>query len=238
MRSADFFKDDQGSPAAFPSVGGMTSLGMEAIQIAALAQIKSSIEVELNRQQQAWKAPDRYFADYFGHKYRETILELPVRYYPGVRMGVLDLPEDAFPAVSAMVDRAAPRPGTDGSSGSSEYTDSLWIEVIVRSDQFLHGDAEERIAEEGTVDRRAKRTLDAVAQCLQVDPNLGGITQLAPPVASQGEPFLMKNKQPGEQTKERVFSLVRLDYGLPTYPSHRDSSNPPPDVLPRGFGEN
>lgn len=222
------------------SGGGQTSLGMEVVQTSALILIKEHIEEELRRHQEAWDTPDRTIAEALGYEYRPTTLEMPAKFYSGVRLGILGLPFDCFPAVTTMVDRATKKPESDSYDYGSSYGLSLWVEVIVRSDPFYTDQEDtviERVFEEGNVDRRAKRTADAIVQCLQRDPSLGATTELADPNVFQGESFLLKSSEPGDQTKERVFSLVRAEYVFPTNPSHRDSSTPPPDVLLRGFGQ-
>lgn len=218
----------------------MTSLGMEVIQAAAIMQIRKNIEGELRRQEMAWEQPDKLVAEVLGNKYQPTVLEMPAKFYSGVRLGLLTMPFDHFPAVTAMVDKAVKTHESDSYDSGSSYGISLWIEAVVRSDPFYTGEqnaAEERMLEEGNVDRRAKRMIDALIQCMQIDPSLGATTMLVDANAFQAEPFMLKSSEPGDQTKERVFSLVRVEYVLPTSPSHRDSSTPPPDVLLRSFGQ-
>lgn len=224
----------------FPRSGGQTSIGLEPAQMKATMQVIERLPLELARQADAWKVPDRTFADALKIPFRPTVLELPPQgsYFPGCRLGIIDMPWDKFPAVSVMADTGTPTaesPRFD--QGGSAYSVSLWIEAIVRSDEYYKDDPGERVLEEGNVDRRAKRTLEAIVQCIDADRSLGGtVPGLAAPRVAQTDPFLLPSAEAGQQTKLRVFSLVRAEYAIDTYPSHHDTGQLSPDVLLRGFG--
>lgn len=225
----------------FPrSGGGQLSIGLEPAQMQATLQIVANLPTELQRQADAWKVPDRTFADALKIPYRPTVLETPPQgsYFPGCRLGVINMPWDRFPMVSVMSDTGTPTaesPRID--QGGSAYSVSLWIESIVRSDEFYADNADERVLEEGHVDRRAKRMLEALVQCIDLDRTLGGnVPELAAPRVAQTDPFLLPSSEAGQQTKNRVFSLVRVEYAIDTYPSHHDADQSTPDALLRGFG--
>lgn len=228
------------NPAAWPLTGGQTSIGLELVQMKATLQVAEHLPGELARQAQAWSDIDRAFAEKMGRTYRSTHLESPDRssIYPGARGGILAMPWDSFPAVMVMADDGTVSPeGPRFDQGTTAYNIALYIEAIVRSDEFFKDDAAERLLEEGNVDRRAKRTLEALVQCIEIDRSLGGVAPgMSDPHVIQTDPFVLQSTQAGEQTKERVFSLVRAEYVVDNYPSHRDSSTPPPDVLLRGIG--
>jgi hypothetical protein len=84
-----------------------------------------------------------------------------------------------LPAFYVMADRATARQEA-GSEATSVHTVQLYVEGIVRSDAFNYEDRAERIFHEGAVDRRAKRTINAIIECVELDPTLGGAVLAAP----------------------------------------------------------
>jgi hypothetical protein len=125
-----------------------------------------------------------------------------------------------------------------GSDGVDVYSVALYVEGIVRSDAFNYEDRRERVFHEGAVDRRAKRTINAVVECVELDPTLGGaVLPLPAPAAGQTDPFTLQGEEPKDKTLKRVFSAIRIDWTLDTYSVRLDAQTPVPGVLPRGLGE-
>jgi hypothetical protein len=213
---------------------------MEETQVAAVVQIADNIDACLSRQSQAWDAIDQKLAVKLSQRYRRTILERPPKgcIYAGVRGGVLDMPWDRFPAIYAMADRATPT-AEDASFDQSThaYAVQLYVEAFVRSDAFNYEDRAERVFHEGAVDRRAKRTINAIVECVQLDPTLGGaVPELPAPTAGQTNSFTLQGQDPRDKTKKRVFSAIRIDWTLGTYSARIDAQTPVPGVLPTGLG--
>lgn len=223
----------------FPLLGeGPSSIGMEEAQIAAAIQIKDNIEACLERQSQAWDAIDQAVSVKLNTRYRRTRLEPPPPgcVYPGVRGGVLDMPWDRFPAIYAMADRAAARPDL-GSDENSVYAVQLYVEGFVRSDTFNYEDKAERLFHEGAVDRRAKRTINAIIECIEIDPTLGGsVLPLPTPSAGQTDSFTLQGQDPKDKTKKRVFAAIRIDWTLDNYSVRISAQNQVPGVLPTELG--
>jgi len=220
--------------------GGPASIGLEEAQIAATVQIHDNIDSRLTRQSQAWDPIDQKVAVKLGMRYRRTILERPPPgcIYPGVRGGVLDMPWDRFPALYAMADRATPK-AEDAAFDQSLHAHAiqLYVEGIVRSDAFNYEDRNERIFHEGVVDRRAKRTINAIIECIQLDPTLGGaVLPLPAPSAGQTDSFTLQGQDPRDKTKKRVFAAIRIDWTLDSYSVRVDAQTPVPGVLPTELG--
>jgi hypothetical protein len=211
---------------------------MEEAQVAAVVQIADNIDASLTRQSQAWDPIDQKLAEHLGIRTRFTKLERPPRgcIYPGVRGGVLDMPWDRFPAFYVMADQATPRPEY-GSDGTSAHAVRLYVEGIIRSDPFNYEDRNERIFHEGAVDRRAKRTINAIIDCIAIDPSLGGaVLPLSEPSAGQTDSFTLQGHEPRDKTKKRVFSAIRIDWTLDSYSVRLDAQTPVPGVLPAELG--
>jgi hypothetical protein len=216
---------------------GVSSIGIEEAQIGAAIQIKQNIEACLERQAAAWDPIDQDSSQALSLKYRRTILEPPPAgcIYPGVRGGVLDMPWDRFPALYTMADRAAAR--VDDTMGMSKHAVQLYVEGIIRSDAFNYEDKSERIFHEGAVDRRAKRYINAIIECIELDPTLGGaVLPLPTPSAGQTDSFTLQGQEPKDKTKKRVFTAIRIDWTLDTYSVRLDAQTPTPGVLPTVLG--
>jgi hypothetical protein len=220
--------------------GGPASLGLEEAQISAVVQIVTNLDYCLTRQSQAWDPIDQQLAIKLSTRYRRVLLERPPKgcIYPGVRGGVLDMPWDRFPALYVMADRATPKAESAAFDGQSRaHAIQLYVEGLVRSDSFNYEDRDERIFHEGAVDRRAKRTINAVVECIDLDPTLGGAVQPLPaPSAAQTDPFTLGGQDPRDKTKKRVFSAIRIDWTLDSYSVRIDAQTPVPGVLPSELG--
>lgn len=220
------------------SGNGVSSLGMEEGQVAATVQIAQNIDVCLTRQSEAWDPIDQKVALALGTRYRRTTLERPPKgcVYPGVRGGVLDMPWDRFPAFYVMADRATPRAGF-GSDENRAHAIQLYVEGIIRSDSFNYEDRNERIFHEGAVDRRAKRTINAIIECIDLDPSLGGaVLELPSPAAGQTDSFTLQGQDPRDKTKKRVFAAIRIDWTLDSFSVRPGAQTPVPGVLPTELG--
>jgi hypothetical protein len=217
---------------------GVSSLGLEEVQVAATVQIAQNIDACLTRQSQAWDPIDQQVAVALGTRYRRTVLERPPKgcVYPGVRGGVLDMPWDRFPAFYVMADQATPRPGF-GSDENSAHAVQVYVEGFLRSDPFNYEDRNERIFHEGAVDRRAKRTINAIIECIDLDPSLGGaVLELPPPAAGQTDSFTLQGQDPRDKTKKRVFAAIRINWTLDSYSVRLGAQTPAPGVLPNELG--
>lgn len=218
---------------------GQESIGLEMVQTRMAVQIFQQIGAALERQAQAWNPIDKSVAHALGQPFRECKLEPPPRgsIYPGSRLGVIGLSYDRFPAVAVMSD-AATLSGEElrFDQSTHAYLPQVYVEAVVRSDEFQDGDAEARFVQEGILDRRAKRYIEALAHCINVDPSLGGqVLPLPAPSVLQGDAFLLPGDKPENQTKRRVFAIVRLDYTTVSYSTRFDASAPSPGVLAQGI---
>ena len=226
------------STTIIPRTGdGPASIGLEEAQVAAVVQISENLDACMTRQTQAWDPIDQQLATKLGTRYRRTKLERPPRgcIYPGVRGGVLDMPWDRFPAIYVMADRAQAK--TQDVDGLNSYQIALYVEGLVRSDAFNYDDKEERVFHEGMVDRRAKRTINAIIEAIQIDPSLGGaVLPLPTPSAGQTDSFTLQGHDPKDKTKKRVFAAIRIDWTLDSYSVRVDAQTPVPGVLPTELG--
>jgi hypothetical protein len=219
---------------------GSSSIGMEEAQVAAMIQIYDHIDAALARQAAFWDGIDQAVALHMGARYRRTVLERPPKgcIYPGVRGGVLDMPWDRFPSMYVMADNATPKAESAAfDQPLRAYATSLYVEGFVRSDLFNYEDKSERIFHEGAVDRRAKRTINAIIECIETDPSLGGAVQELPaPSAGQTDSFTLQGQDPRDKTKKRVFAGLRIAWTLDSYAVRLNAQETTPGVLPAVLG--
>jgi hypothetical protein len=219
---------------------GPSSIGLEEAQVSAFVQVSEHLDNALQRQSDAWDPIDQQLSLALQTKYRRTVLERPPKgcIYPGVRGGVLDMPWDRFPALYVMADQATPKAESSSFDQSSNaHAVSLYVEGFVRSDAFNYEDKNERIFHEGVVDRRAKRTINAIIECIDIDPTLGGAVQPLPaPAAGQTDSFTLQGQDPRDKTKKRVFTGIKIAWTLDSYSVRMNAQLHTPDVLPSGLG--
>jgi hypothetical protein len=150
---------------------------------------------------------------------------------------MLEMPWDRFPAICVMADRATAAADSNDNTATAHRQIQLYVEAIVRSDVFNYEDTSERIFHEGAVDRRAKRTINAIIECIALDPSLGGaVLPLPDPSAGQTDSFTLQGHDPKDKTKKRVFSAIRIDWTLDTYSVRVDAQTPVPGVLQTELG--
>jgi hypothetical protein len=218
---------------------GPSSIGLEEAQVAAVVQIAEHLDASLTRQSQAWDPIDQQVSVKLGTRYRRTVLERPPKgcIYPGVRGGVLEMPWDKFPALYVMADRATSAADSNDNTATAHRQIQLYVEAIIRSDPFNYEDTNERVFHEGAVDRRAKRTINAIIECIGLDPSLGGaVLPLPDPSAGQTDSFTLQGHDPRDKTKKRVFAAIRIDWTLDSYSVRVDAQTPVPGVLPTELG--
>lgn len=219
---------------------GPSSVGLEEAQVSAMVQVAEVLDAALTRQSEAWDAIDQDLALKMGTRYRRTVLERPPKgcIYPGVRSGILDMPWDRFPALYVMADEATPKAESASFDESLRaYAINLYVEAFVRSDAFNYDDRAERIFHEGVVDRRAKRTANAIIECIEIDPSLGGSVQPLPaPAVGQTDSFTLQGHDTKDKTKKRVFAGIRIAWTLDSYSVRISAQETAPGVLPAELG--
>lgn len=214
--------------------------GAELVQTAAARQIKLRIADALAFQQASWDSVDRETASWLGIEYRPTILEeiKPGSFLLGDRPSVITMPWDFFPSISVSAYDFGVSPGGRRTDSHTEYSIPFFVEVIVASDVFASDDDYERVFQQGVVDRRAKRTADAVVQCLLADRTLGGICpdQDLGIRARQTPPFSQKGRERDESNHSCIFSLVRIDASVEVQASLPGVDQNVSALLPIGVG--
>lgn len=218
-----------------------SSTGMELLQTYVALQVANNIVDALVKQAEYWLSVDQSVAVAMKQQFRECRLEHPPRgaIYTGSRPGILGMPWDRFPAICISASFANPTPESRAfDQSSSAWSIPISIDLVVRSDEFDVGtsgepaDIDEQIAQEGIVDRRAKRTLEAIAYCISLDPSLGGRSlPLVDPTLALTEPFAMENSATDQKGRRRIFCYARAEYNAPSYSTHYDASQPQPSIL-------
>lgn len=223
-----------------------TSIGPEIVQVQAMVQIIDHLPEQLAKQEAAWNPLDERLAQRLEMPFRPTPLELPPRgsYYSGARLGILNMPWSTFPAIAVMADGGGPTAESSGLDYGAVNAISLFIELVVRSEQFDHDgptatpeQQAARLDQEGVADRRAKRSMEAIIQCIALDRSLGGLVPPLPdPTFGQTDAFSLNGTVPEDVSHKRVFSLVRIQYSSNVYATFPDAMTPAPPVLPGAFG--
>jgi hypothetical protein len=214
---------------------GQESIGLEMPQVMLAVQIKNHIEEALEIQAKFWDPVDIDVSRSLGQVNRVCVLQPPPKgsIYSGSRLGVLGMPWDTFPAIATMVDKATPAAeGSRFDQSTDVYVPQLYVDAVVCSDDFEADDKQEQIIQEGVLDRRAKRMLEALRHCVSVDPSLGAtVLPLTAPQVAMTDPFVVSGTDPDNRPLKRVFSVSRSQYSLTSYATRLDASQPAPSAL-------
>jgi hypothetical protein len=214
--------------------------GPELVQTAVARQIKQRLDAEIARQSAEWDVIDKQTSSWLGIEHRRTIIEAikPESFLLGERPSVIEMPWDFFPSLNVNAFDTAASSDSRRMDAGLAYSVPFYVEVIVASDIFPSDDSYERVFQQGVVDRRAKRTADAVIQCLQADLSLGGICSESDMGirSRQTPPFAMRGRERDESNHSCIFSLVRIDASVEVYASLPGVDQRVSALLPVGVG--
>jgi hypothetical protein len=222
-----------------------SSTKLEITERAAKAQLMRVLNDALGDQEAAWAALDKQDANDANVVYQPLELERlrPDAFHRGARPSLLRMPADHFPAVTVMADTVRADQESMLHDSRNVYRDSLWLEIVVRSDKYSMDEPDEWMKAEDAVDRRAKRSGEAAIQAILSEPTLGRVVEpiSSTPSLTVGEPFALDKdggiaSQPDNAGKMFIFSAARVDFTLKVYSALPEVVEPVPDPLLAGIG--
>lgn len=184
------------------TINNSPSVGAERIQREVAILMKDNLDSAIEFVQNSWNALDEEYAEKMGFDYVALEVELiGTNIWTGDRPSLIkdEEPLEHYPNVIAMVDLVSPSPTTPIDQANNFYA-SLIIESIVKGDN------------EFDVDRRAKRTADAINYVMQGNRTLNGLVNEMPtdPVV-RTSPTFQRRKFRG--SGDIVWmKLVRLEF--------------------------
>jgi hypothetical protein len=141
-------------------------LGLENIQRAAFLVFFEQLNGAISQIASFMDDRDQEFATRTGRDYVPTVVE-PVdsnNFYEGHRPSLIDAPVTLYPNFSVWSVRATPTPESADFDQSFVSRTLLYIECMVKSN-----------LDEGEVNRRLLRTVEATHLCVMSNPTLGGV---------------------------------------------------------------
>lgn len=216
------------------------STKLEIIQRQAVRQLRARLNKELDWHAMAWEQLDKQEAQEAGIAYTPVELEKfnQDAFHPGSRPSIMRLPFDHYPACAVMADTVRPDPESGFLDSRSVYRDGLFVEYVVRSDRFSKEDAIESLAMEGLIDKRVKRTGEAIISAIAREPTLGRavepITQT--PSLTIYDPFQIQATEPDQSGRTLMFQMGRVDFTVKVYSAIPVFDEPVSDPLLAGVG--
>lgn len=213
--------------------------GMEVVQTAMYLQLSDRLDAALARQQMIWDSYDDYVAQRQREAFNPVVLETvqPRSLVQGTRRSTLKLPAEYFPVVAVMCDRSAPLAESALRSTTFPFGNAVYVEVVVKSDPYHPDNQVAEFEQQGVVDKRVKRTSQAVVDCVMADPSLGAVTpSLGLPRVAQTDSFAIAGTKPDDQGRTRIFSLARIDFVGEMYAGFDEATSIASIPLPGGIG--
>lgn len=140
--------------------------GLEEIQREALIVLMDHLNDAIADVEAYWSPRDIEMAERRGVEYVPTLLERvdSANFHEGHRPSLIKAPIDAYPAVCAICLRSTPAAGSELLDQMDVYTNSLYVEMMVKSS-----------ADEQECNRRVQRMATAVNLCMMANQTLNGI---------------------------------------------------------------
>lgn len=179
-----------------------TFLGPEFIQRAALFHLFDNLNDALAEIETTMQLYDTEFDTRLSRTTDITVVELIAEenFYEGHRPSLIKAPIDKYPNCAVMVARATPAPDNALFDQQDSFSEVLSVEIMVKSQ-----------SSEDEVDRRCKRTVEAVHLTMKRDQTLGGaITGFDSPSVIFGDVFTRKERT--AYGDEWFWQGARLEY--------------------------
>jgi hypothetical protein len=200
------------------SITGNPTFGLEDIQRAAIVQLFDNLNATLDEVEREWQIKDAEFYARMGRTDATPITVEridPQNFVTGHRPSLISAPIENYPNVAVWTVRATPAPESAQQDHAAIYTDTVFIEVMVKSSP-----------EEGeeVVNSRIQRTAEAVNLVIEADPTLGGmVTGLqADPTVELADVFTRKERT--AYGDHWFWQGARLEYAVRKEMSLMDSS--------------
>lgn len=186
--------------------------GIEETQRSALIRLFDGVNAAITEREAMGRVSDEALANHMGVTYVPLEVELidNLNFYEGHRPSLIKAPIDKYPNLSIWGVRATPHVESASSDHTNITNVLLFIEVMCKA------------IEEGDVNKRLVRTVEAVNSVMQEDPTLGGgVTGFtSDPTLNLSDVFVRR-----EQTSygdlwywqgARLEYVVRKDSNLPS----------------------
>lgn len=188
-------------------------IGLEQIQRAFLYQLMENVNGAIGEIENWMALSDEELANRRGVPFAPTLIERvdPQNFVEGHRPSLIDAPIDNYPNIAVWAVRGAPSPESESLDQLSVYSDTIFVEILVKSQES-----------EEEVNRRIQRTVEAVNIAIAQDRSLGGlVTGLdGDPVVDLSDVFTRKERT--SYGPHWFWQGARLEYAVrkeAVYPS-------------------
>lgn len=181
-----------------------TLIGLEQVQRAAFFTVLDGLNANIGVVQTYMNSSDQEFATRVGVTYAPTIIELVANanFHEGHRPSLISAPVSEYPNVSVTGNRATPSAENNSFDQLDSYRDTLAIEVMVKS-----------IESESEINRRVRRTAEAINITIMQDPTLGGVVNgVEAPTVMISDVFTRKERT--AYGPHWFWQGARVEYGI------------------------
>lgn len=143
-----------------------STTGLEQTQRSAFLTLFDFLNVAIDFVESNWAASDLEFAAHIGIPLLPFTLERiePQNFYEGHRPSLIQAPVEKYPNVSIWCVRSSPHPESDMSDNVDVWNNLLYVEIMCKS-----------LLDEGEVNKRISRTVEAAHLVMINNPTLGGV---------------------------------------------------------------
>lgn len=199
-------------------------LGLEYVQREGYKVLYQNLNNRLTSINQSMTTSDTELAAFISQPYVPTTVEAvaPENFYSGHRPSLVNAPIDRYPNCSIWAVRVMPSPENAMLDQISVHKTLLYLEIMVKSAK-----------DEGEVNSRLLRTVEAANVCLLENPTLNGLVheQDGDPTVNISDVFIRKERT--GYGAEWYWQGARIDYTI-----RKESAQANPSSLSSIFGEN
>jgi hypothetical protein len=142
------------------------TIGLEGIQRAALVLLFRNLNDAIKEFAASKVEEDQVLADFLGRPYVPVEVEeiAAENFHEGHRPSLIRASVEAYPNCAVWAVRSLPHPESAGSDHTDINNVTLYVEIMCKA-----------LDDEGTVNKRIQRTVEAVNAVMAGDPTLGGL---------------------------------------------------------------
>jgi len=180
-------------------------LALEAIQREAFRVFFDQLNGAIDQIADFMAPRDEALAAHVGSEYVPTVIEhvAPENFYEGHRPSLISAPVTAYPNLAVWAVRSVPAPESAQLDQISVSRTLLYVECMVKS-----------AADEGEVNRRILRTVEAVNLCVMSNPTLNGIVNAADSEPSVTISEVFTRKETTAYGPHWFWQGARLEYAV------------------------
>lgn len=192
-------------------------LSLEAIQRESLVILFENLNDKIQEMETIWDAENEELMNSLNRGQPDFTVELidDDNFYPGTIPSLITATIDRYPNVAVICYKGIPK--NSGDDTGENYTDTLAVEIMVKSGPFDSENLPENLFHEQQINSRVQKTIDATHLVLLENRDLNGtIIELPAPRVAIGDIFVRREEK-GRGGSKWIWQGGSLEYDMDKY---------------------